>query len=148
LKDPGAITRTTALDILAGARYWYQNMAINLAVDLDLGDLPRSGNHFVARSGSVDWVDPVVGARIRHELAPGQALILRGDIGGFDVGSKFSWNVLAVYSYDIAVRDGVTYSGVVGYRALDVDYEQGSGLRKYEYDVLQHGPLLGLTVKF
>jgi hypothetical protein len=29
-----------------------------------------------------------------------------------------------------------------------VDYEQGSGRTKYEYDVLQHGPLTGLTVAF
>lgn len=139
----------TAIDILGGARYWYQDMAINLAIDVGGGGLinPRPGL-FIARAGSVDWVDPVIGGRIRHQLAPGQDLVLRADIGGFDVGSQFSWNALAAYSWDIAVRDGVTYSGVLGYRALDVDYEQGSGLNKYEYDVLMHGPIVGLTVGF
>ena len=42
------------------------------------------------RSGSVDWVDPFVGARLRQLLAPGQNLTLRGDVGGFDVGSDFT----------------------------------------------------------
>lgn len=97
---------------------------------------------------SVDWVDPFVGAVIRHELAPGQNLVLRGDIGGFGAGSQFSWNVLAAYSFEICKQEGVTYSGIFGYRLLDVDYEQGSGRTKYEYDVLQHGPLSGLTIAF
>lgn len=140
---------STAIDILGGARYWHQDMAINLAIGVGGGGLinPRPGL-FIARAGSVDWVDPVIGGRIRHQLAPGQDLVLRADVGGFDVGSQFSWNALAAYSWDIAVRDGVTYSGVLGYRALDVDYEQGSGLNKYEYDVLMHGPIVGLTVGF
>ena len=74
--------------------------------------------------------------------------MLRADVGGFDVGSKFSWNALAAYSWEFAVRNGVTYSGILGYRALSVDYEQGSGVNKYQYDVVQHGPIMGLTVKW
>jgi len=141
----------TAVDILGGARYWYQNMAIHLnlgAVGIEPGGLIVHPGRAIARSGSVDWVDPVIGGRIRHQLAPGQELVLRADIGGFGAGSEFSWNALAAYSWQIAVCEGVTYSGVLGYRALDVDYEQGSGLNKYEYDVLMHGPLVGLTVGF
>jgi hypothetical protein len=140
----------SAVDVLAGARYWHQSMAINLdlSATLDLDGLVISGNRAIADSGSVDWVDPVVGARFRHRLAPGQELMLRADIGGFGAGSKFSWNAVAAYSWEIAVRDGVTYSGVLGYRALDVDYEQGAGLDLYVYDVLQHGPITGVTIGF
>jgi len=140
----------TALDVLAGARYWHQNMSLNLALSagLNLNGLDISGNRAIASSGSVDWVDPVVGARIRHRLAPGQELLLRGDVGGFGAGSKFSWNAVAAYSWAITVRDGVAYSGLLGYRALDVDYEEGSGLDRYVYDVLQHGPVTGLTIRY
>jgi hypothetical protein len=140
----------TAIDVLAGARYWHQDASIKLALDinLDIGDLVVSRGIALARSGSVDWVDPVIGGRIRHQVAPGQELLLRGDIGGFGAGSEFSWNVLAAYSFEICAEDGVTYSGILGYRALDVDYEQGSGRTKYEYDVLQHGPVTGLTIRF
>ena len=140
----------TAFDVLAGARYWRQEASLKLALDLDLdiGDLVVSRGIALARSGSVDWVDPVIGGRIRHQLAPGQDLLFRADIGGFGAGSQFSWNVVAAYSFEICAESGVTYSGVLGYRLLDVDYEQGSGRTKYEYDVLQHGPLSGLSVKF
>ena len=141
---------STAIDILAGARYWHQEMSINLALTggLIIGGLDLSKGIAIARGGSVDWVDPLVGARIRHQLAPGQQLMLRADVGGFGAGSQFSWNALAAYSWEIAVSDGMTYSGLLGYRALDVDYEQGSGRNKYEYDVLQHGPVTGLTIGF
>jgi hypothetical protein len=140
----------TAIDILAGARYWHQEGSLNLALagTLDAGDLVISGNRAIARSGSVDWVDPLVGGRIRYNLAPGQDLILRGDVGGFGVGSQFSWNTLAAYSFAFAKRDGVTYSGLLGYRALSADYEQGSGRTKYVYDVVMHGPVTGLTIGF
>src|SRR5262245_9248227 len=95
-----------------------------------------------------DIVAELVGFRIRHGLAPGQQLLFRADVGGFDVGSEFSWNIAAAYSFDFAVRDGVTYSGVLGYRALSVDYVQGSGTSRYEYDVVQHGPIVGVTLRW
>jgi hypothetical protein len=141
---------TTAVDVLAGARYWHQraDLSIDVSAGVEVGDLDVSGGIAVARSGSVDWVDPLVGVRIRHQLAPGQELALRGDIGGFGAGSQFSWNVMAGYSFVLCAKDGVTYSGLLGYRLLDVDYEQGSGRTRYEYDVLQHGPLSGLTIRF
>jgi hypothetical protein len=141
---------STAIDILAGARYWHQDMSINLGLTAGLvvEDLDFSKGIALARSGSVDWVDPLIGGRIRHQLATGQEIVLRADVGGFGVGSQFSWNALAAYSWEVAVRDGVTYSGLLGYRALDVDYEQGSGRNKYEYDVLQHGPVTGLSINF
>jgi hypothetical protein len=107
-----------------------------------------SRNRPIARSGDMDWVDPLVGFRVRHQLAPGQGLVFRADVGGFDAGSQFSWNVLAAYSFTFAVRNGVTYAGLLGYRALSVEYEKGSGVNRYEYDVVQHGPVVGLTVGF
>ena len=146
----GPFSGSSAIDLLVGARYWQQTAALNLMLTgtLDTSGLVLSGSRAIARSGSVEWVDPVIGARLRQQLAPGRELMLRGDVGGFDVGSKFSWNVLAAYNWDIATRHGVTYAGVLGYRALSVDYETGTGLSKYEYDVLQHGPIVGLTIGF
>lgn len=126
-------TGTTAVDILAGARYWHQEADLRLSLDasLDIADLSVVRGAALARSGGVDWVDPVVGAVVRHNLGPGQDMVLRGDIGGFGAGSQFSWNVLAAYSFEICSEDGVTYAGVLGYRLLDVDYEKGSGRSKY-----------------
>jgi hypothetical protein len=148
IKDNGP-QRFTAFDLIVGARYWHQEMAISLALSaFDTTGLDVSGSRAVARGGSVDWVDPLVGFRIRHQLSPGHELVFRADVGGFDVGSQFSWNLMGAYSWDFAVRDGVTLSGLLGYRALSVDYAKGSGLSTYEYDVVMHGPIVGLMAKF
>jgi hypothetical protein len=146
----GTGTGFTAIDVLAGARYWRQDAAIHLALTamLDPSGLSLSRTRAIARSGGVEWVDPLVGLRLRHRLAPGQMLVLRGDVGGFDAGSTFSWNVLGAFSWEIAVHGGVTYSGIIGYRALAVDFEKGSGASRYEFDAVQHGPLIGLTASF
>jgi hypothetical protein len=143
-------TGSTALDVLAGARYWRQDVEVNLALTatLDLTGLSVSGTRAIARSGTVEWVDPLVGLRLRHQLAPGHELVLRGDVGGFDAGSTFSWNAVGAYTWQIARHAGVTYSGILGYRALSVDFEKGSGATRYEYDVIQHGPLLGFAASF
>jgi hypothetical protein len=142
--------RYTAIDLLAGARFWQQTLNVNLALTgtLDTTGLFVSGNRAIARSGEIDWVDPVIGFRVRHQLAPGQELMFRADVGGFDAGSQFSWNVIGAYNFNICVSNGITYTGMVGYRALSVDYEQGSARTKYEYDVVQHGPVMGISVKF
>jgi hypothetical protein len=139
-----------AFDVLAGLRYWYQkaDLSLDVAGTADLGDLTVFGGRALARSGTVDWVDPLVGARLRYTLAPGHELLLRGDIGGFDVGSRFSWQVIGGYGFDFATYNGITFAGVIGYRALYADYTQGTGRRRYEFDIVQHGPVIGLSIKF
>jgi hypothetical protein len=37
---------------------------------------------------------------------------------------------------------------MLGFRALSVKYEQGSARTKYDYDVVQYGPVMGVSVKF
>jgi hypothetical protein len=143
-------TGWTAVDLLAGARYWRESVDINLALSatLDTAGLVLTRGRAIARSGDVEWVDPLVGLRLRQQLAPGHDLVLRGDVGGFDAGSQFSWNVLAAYSFQIGTYYGVNYSGLLGYRALSVEFEKGSGPTRFEFDLIQHGPLLGLTASF
>jgi hypothetical protein len=139
-----------AFDVLGGARYWYQEADLSLEVTrtLDIGDLELAGTRAFARSGSVDWLDPVIGARVRYAVAPGHELFLRGDIGGFGVGSDFSWQAIGGYGFDFGAYNGITFSGVIGYRALSVDYAQGEGRSRYEFDMLQHGPILGLSMRW
>jgi hypothetical protein len=81
-------------------------------------------------------------------MAPGQNLAVRGDVGGFDVGSQFSWQVIATYDFRLCATDRYAIDGYLGYRALSVDYSEGSGANRYEYDAVQHGPVMGATVRF
>jgi hypothetical protein len=85
----------TALDLYAGGRVWWQEAQADFSFSgalTGLGPLgltlTRSGT--VSASGDVSWVDPVVGARLRHQFAPGWDLVVSGDVGGFGAGSKFS----------------------------------------------------------
>jgi hypothetical protein len=144
------VTGSTALDLLAGGRYWHQDTDVtsDLTGSLNIGDLTVSGNRVTARSGSVDWVDPFVGARLRNQIGPGQELMLRADVGGFGVGSDASWQVLATYNWQMCISSGYVIDGYLGYRALSVDYTQGSGNTAYRYDVLQQGPVVGTTLHF
>jgi len=139
-----------ALDILGGARYWHQeaDLSFNIAGAVDVGDLQVIGGRAFARTGSVDWLDPLIGARVRYEVSPGHELFLRGDIGGFGVGSKFSWQAIGGYLFDLGSYNGITFSGLIGYRALSVDYAQGEGAQRYEFDMIIHGPVLGLSMRF
>lgn len=139
-----------AFDILAGARYWHQeaDLSLDVTAAVDVGDLQIAGARAFARSGSVDWLDPVIGARVRYIVAPGHELFLRGDIGGFGVGSDFSWQAIGAYGFELGTYQGITFSGVIGYRALYADYTQGEGRQRYEFDMLQHGPVLGISARF
>jgi hypothetical protein len=140
---------TAAFDVLAGGRYWHQDAtaSADVALNGNLG-LGLEASRVFARSGSVDWVDPFIGARIRQEMAPGQNLTVRGDVGGFDVGSDFTWQVIATYDFQICVTERYAIDGYLGYRALSVDYSEGSGFNRYEFDALQQGPVMGATLRF
>ncbi len=145
----GETSSSTALDLLGGARYWNQELDLSLAVDasVDLGKLglERSRSFAVARSGTLDWVDPFVGARVRHELTPGSELQLLGDIGGFGVGSDLTWQLFAGYGFAFWQSN---LHGLIGYRALAVDYSQGSGAKENNLDLILHGPVVGLSFQW
>jgi len=140
----------TAFDVLGGGRYWHQevDLSVDATLNVNLLGLTLSGSRAFAKSGSVDWIDPFVGGRLRHTLAPGQELMVRGDVGGFGAGSDFTWHAIATYNWHICQFAGMEIDGYAGYRALSVDYEQGSGVKEYEYDVIQHGPVFGMTSRF
>ena len=140
----------TAIDIFGGARAWWQKGEASLALGgtVNIGDLNLNPNGTLTASGTVGWIDPLFGARLRHQFTPGMNLVVSGDIGGFGVGSKISWQAQAAINYDFYVRNNVTWSGMVGYRALYVDYSRGSGLTHYEYNMTMHGPILGISARF
>lgn len=147
--DLAASTSYTAIDVLAGVRYWRESLGISLNITgAGPGVLPPGfqvrGNRVVARSGAMEWVDPVVGLRVRHQFSPGQELQLRGDIGGFGVGSDFSWQLFGGYSFQLAE----SWSGVVGYRALSVDFSEEVSNGTRGIDLIQHGPVVGVSYRW
>jgi len=145
----------TALDLLGSARYWNQEADISLNISGTLNiplkrlglDFRRSKSVAIARSGTLEWVDPVVGARLRHVTASGSEFNLEGDVGGFGAGSEFSWQAVAIYGFDVHAF-GTTMRSVVGYRALSVDYSENTQHGKSGLDWIQHGPILGAAFRW
>jgi hypothetical protein len=140
----------TSLDLYAGGRAWWQKADAEVAISgtVNILGLSRTAEGTLSASGNVSWVDPVIGARLRHQLAPQWNLVVSGDVGGFDVGSRFSWQAIGALDYEFKRTKGVVWSGMIGYKALYVDYSRGSGLTNYEYDMTMHGPIFGITARF
>lgn len=147
LTAPGS---NTALDLYAGGRVWWQRADLQIVASgtANIFDLTFSRAGVLSAEKSVSWFDPLVGARLRHQFAPTWNFSLSGDVGGFDVGSRFSWQVLALLEHEIHRSRTVTWSGMLGYKALSVDYTQGSGLSLYKFDMTMHGPVFGITARF
>lgn len=119
------------LEGLAGGRY------TNLKSELDIDPGPSA-------SARKDWVDPIVGARTVIGFTEDIDFLLEGTVGGFGVGSDFTWGTLAVLGYRFGLfgEDDATLRA--GYKVLDQDFDDGS----FEWDVTLHGPILGLSVRF
>jgi hypothetical protein len=128
--------RALSLQALGGGRYWNLNMRLDASTLL-----PGVGRNI---NETKDWVDPFIGARAVVDLTKKLSLVLRGDIGGFGVGSKFSWDASAIFGYHFSPM----ISAWLGYKALGVDYETGSYHRKFEFDVTMYGPIVGLGIQF
>jgi len=119
-----------AFDVLAGIRY----TKLEPDVAFTTPDLPLFSKTF-------DWVDPIVGLRYIYSFNEKWLLNLRGDIGGFGVGSDFTWNAIGFIQWQ-----PWKYAAILaGYRALDQDYETGSGADRFKYDMMLHGPVLAVN---
>jgi len=68
----------------------------------------------------------------------------RGDIGGFGVGSEFSWQAYA----DIGFRISHVVSVLAGYRVLDMDYQSETALDPVELDLMISGPQIAVAFTF
>jgi hypothetical protein len=95
-------------------------------------------------SRDADWVDPLIGLNYRRPLNEKWTLDLRGDVGGFGVGSD-----LTLHGWVKVVHQNTpTFSWFAGYRYIAYDYETGSGLNFQRYDLAQQGPGVGLAWSF
>lgn len=119
----------SAFDFLGGIRYY------GLKLDVTVGDQIQTDT-----SKSTDWIDGIAGLRWQVRLAEQWALATRGDLG-FG-GSNLSWNVAAYIDW----QPWTHFSLTADYRALGVDYEEGEGVKKFTYDMITQGPVLGFSI--
>ncbi len=136
-RDGGLIL---SLDLMGGGRYTFIDAKLSLK-----GQGPLGFRNTI--KGSEEWVDPIVGGRATLGITHEVALNVRGDVGGFGVGSDFSWNIVgeAVYRFKLWEKEAML---LAGYRWWYADYEDGSGSNKFEWDVTLHGPIIGFSIQF
>jgi hypothetical protein len=120
---------TGQLDVVAGMRVWSVDTEISLSGAFLDG---------VTRSDGATWVDGLVGIRGNYAFTPKFYAMGWGLVGAG--GADIDWDVAAGVGYNINER----FSATLGYRALGVDYSSGDFL----FDVVQQGPIAGLTIRF
>jgi hypothetical protein len=96
-------------------------------------ELITSGGRSRVQQAST-WIDPFIGVRYFHDLSSKWQLGGRLDIGGFGVGSDFTWNLLTAVEYRFSRKRSL----MLGWRILDQDYDDD----EFEWDVEMSGPFL------
>ncbi|NLB83543.1 MAG: hypothetical protein GX791_04780 [Synergistaceae bacterium] len=119
---------SSSLYLFAGARYW----------DLKNGLTFRSGSGSIREfHENESWLDPIVGFSWAVQLSPRLSFTTMADVGGFGVGSDFSWGALVDLSWALSDRTSVQ----LGYRYLSVDYEKNG----FVMDAYNDGFFIGFT---
>ena len=114
---------------------------VSLKVDMEVVRNQIGGNTSARQENMTHmWVDPLLVVRMRLPDSGKWLLQLRGDIGGFGVGSDLTWQIQAYGGYRFSDLFQVT----AGYRALSIDYEKGTDQDRFLYDVTTFGPVVRL----
>ena len=120
--------RAATLEVYGGGRYWYTHT-----------NLDTTGP--VNPTQTLSFTDPMIGLSFKADLTERVVMNLRGDIGGFGVGSDFSWNAAALFGY----RFTPAITGFLGYRAIYLNYKTGDDPR---FNMTMQGPITGIEFKF
>ncbi|MFI4856018.1 MAG: hypothetical protein ACIAQF_13685 [Phycisphaerales bacterium JB065] len=119
-------------DITGGARVWHLDYSMNEIGGGSLIDITET------------WVDPIIGARMTMDLPHGLGLEVRGDVGGFGVGSDFAWNIEAAFKAQLADNIGAE----IGFRHLQTSYDAGSGLDEIDWSIATAGLYGSIVIRF
>jgi hypothetical protein len=128
----GGFTTTNAIELYAGARYLRHKQIVT----------PSGG-----QGTTVDetWIDPVLGSRFYTELGRRFWATFNGDMGGFGVGSDFTWTIAGELGFrvfrplDISMR----------YNYQEIDYnndKEGADAYRWSNGV-QQGWFFGAIIK-
>ena len=109
-----------------GVRYWDFETTLRPAL---LPEVKRSN----------DFTDAFLGFRSEFEISENWDMLFRGNVGGG--GSDFS----AGLQLDFRRRFASGNTLDIGYRALDIDFEDGAGLLTTGLDLSMHGLAIGYT---
>lgn len=110
---------------------------VSLYTGLDLetiNDANESGE--ISRT----WFDPIILVRTQGVVKENWLLQFRGNIGGFGVGSDFSWQVQGNVGYKFSEL----FQTSLGYRYISIDYNK----EEFKYDIDTYGWVLRFGFNF
>jgi hypothetical protein len=116
--------------VYAGARYYDQDITLtaNLVPQQSLGD---------------DWTDFIVGLRAGGEVSENWSFM--GKLDAAVAGdSESAWYFQAVMLRHFGTNKHLN----LGWRYYDVDYESGTGISRFKWDVAHSGPVVGFSWEF
>ena len=113
-------------------------VSLNVALDLETINEPRSGE------ASKTWCDPIIIVRSNHVIKEKWLAQLRADVGGFGIGSDFTWQLQANVGY----RFSELFQTTIGYRYIGIDYDKGEGVDRFLYDIDTYGWVVRLGFNF
>lgn len=131
----GAYEVKEDFEVLFGARWSDIDVQIDRVGGLLIPD--------IRVESSQSWTDPFIGGRWSPEISDRWSFQGRADVGGFGVGSDFTWNAALLLLFEQSER--ITWG--FGYRVLDVDYED-DGTPRFVYDAQMPGLLVGVGFNF
>ena len=117
----------------------YQGISASLQLQQALLGFDRTN------SQSVGWVDPLVGLAMHYRINDKWFLDGTADIGGFDVGSKFTTQDQLMVGYNWTK----SISTSLGYRILYTDYQKDNGYGgSFRYNTTLYGPYVSASYNF
>jgi len=116
--------------------------SIGSTVTIAPGEYVLPGSEF---SMDEAWFDPLIVARVMTRFNESKwRLGLIADFGGFGLGSNYAYQINLFAGYQFLKWFEID----VAYRLNGMKYEKGSGTDLFVYDVILHGPSLGLVFHF
>lgn len=119
------------VELFAGARGWQ----LDTEIDFAGGVLPP-----ISVEDDKGWVDPVIGASFEYLLGKSWSLNVVVDVGGFDISSFLTGQVIL----GVSLRLSDHWQVGAAYRYLADDFEDGN----FRWQIAEHGLLLGVGLRF
>lgn len=120
--------RDASIDAIGGIRYWHLSNRLEL----------RRGNLRPTFQSTSNWVDVVGGLRAKAPITPRIFLSGLADVGGG--GADLTFQLFGVVGFNFTEH----FTGVFGYRHLDVDYRRNGKV----FDVAFSGLVAGFGYRF
>jgi hypothetical protein len=125
-----------------GARINNITAGINIRTNQTIN--PENNTKNWSNSKSNTWVDPLIVVRLKTVMHEKWLLQLRADVGGFGIGSSWSWQLQP----DIFYRASKLLQLGLGYRIISMDYSTGGGTTRFLYDMDEYGPQIRIGFNF